>query len=77
MSVPTELPPILLARPGLRTSKELWSSIFDEDYSYFSNKFEEYLHDELTKLTYHTRQASFVVAFGAVMQGGILLPYIL
>lgn len=30
-------PFVLLAYNGLRTSKEFWSFIFDEDYTYFSN----------------------------------------
>lgn len=71
---PIGLPYVLLAHPDPRTTMGLQSSIFDDDYSYFSNKYEEACHIELSDLAYHTRRASAVLALGAVGQGKVILP---
>lgn len=70
---PNGLPLMLLACPGPRMAREFQYSIFDEDYSYFSNKSKEVLQGELLYFSYHTFRASTVITFEVTGQGGVFL----
>lgn len=56
---------MLLEHPDLRMNGEFCSSIFDEDYFYFSRLYDIAYESELTKLAYHVRQASTHLVFCA------------
>lgn len=65
-SVLIGFPPTLLVYPSLRTIRELYYFISEEDYSYFFNKSKEALNEKLLDLDYYTLRASAVLTFGDV-----------
>lgn len=65
--------PTLLARRDLRTTRELRASIFEKYYFYFSNKYKEARHNELSDLAYYTHWVYVVLAFNIAMRGKAFL----
>lgn len=53
VSIPTGLPPMLLARYGLWMSRNMHSSIYNEYYSYFLNKYDKVRQEDLSDLAYY------------------------
>lgn len=73
VSVLIGFPHTVLDRPSPIMVREFRFYIFEEDYSYFSNRFEKDLDEELPSVAYYTHQASIILSFSASRQGEIFL----
>lgn len=56
--------PILLARLGPHTTREVWASILETEYSYFDSLTKVAQEGESSNLAFYTRQASSILDFG-------------
>lgn len=63
----------LLEHSDPRTTKDIRASIFEEDYSYLTNKVEDIREEELLDLSYYARRASVVSAFGISRQEEVFM----
>lgn len=64
---------ILLAHQGPKLGSEFHSSIYNEDYSYFSGIFDEYRQAELTELTNQFHREFYVLSFCVSDQEEVLM----
>lgn len=60
VSVLIGFPHTVLDRPSPIMVREFRFYIFEEDYSYFSNRFEKALDEELPSVAYYIHQASVI-----------------
>lgn len=60
--------------PDPRTVRELHYFVFEEDYTYFSNKVEVVYQEELVEMSYQMRRASTVLGFGVARMGDVFQP---
>lgn len=68
---------LLLACPGPKTTNELYSFVFDENYTYFSNKVGVLIHEEMPKIAYQISKAVSVMALGARKRDIFVVGHIL
>lgn len=62
-----------MALPDPRTIRELHYFVFEEDYTYFSNK-AEVCQEELVEMSYQMRRASTVLGFGVARMEDVFQP---